>query len=179
MDISDITPQLQQLEKDLDHAQDVLKPFLGDLNVISSKLPLLDKAKFFVLVTYTIESLLFSALRLNGVDVKNHPVFTEITRVRQYFEKIKKLEEPPAERETTVNKEAAARVIRADLADNKWIKDRLTELIANERARVAENQAKRPAEEEGESSSAAEGRSDQGSAALPKRPKKNGSKKKK
>lgn len=59
MDISDITPQLQQLEKDLDHAQDVLKPFLGDLNVISSKLPLLDKAKFFVLVTYTIESLLF------------------------------------------------------------------------------------------------------------------------
>ena len=59
MDVSDIAPQLQQLEKELDHAQDVLKPFLGDLNAISSKLPLLDKAKFFVLVTYTIESLLF------------------------------------------------------------------------------------------------------------------------
>ena len=31
-------------------------------------------------------------LRLNGVDAKEHPVFRELTRVKQYFEKIKAAE---------------------------------------------------------------------------------------
>lgn len=59
MDVSDVTPQLEQLEQELNKAQDVLKPLLGDIGDISSKLPLLDKAKLYVLVAYTIESLLF------------------------------------------------------------------------------------------------------------------------
>lgn len=49
------------------------------------------------------------------MEAKDHAVFTELTRVKQYFEKIKKLEEPTPEREKTVNTEAAARFIRADL----------------------------------------------------------------
>jgi exosome complex protein LRP1 len=42
-------------------------------------------------------------------------VFTELARVRQYVEKIEKLENPPAERENAVNTEVAARFIRSDL----------------------------------------------------------------
>jgi exosome complex protein LRP1 len=132
MDVSDITPQLDQLEEELRKAEDSLEPLLGDIGDISSKLPLLDKAKLYVLVAYAIEALLFcetcppallsafthtwpATLRLNGVDTKNHAIFTELTRVRQYTEKIQKLEAPPAERENTVNTEAAARILRSDL----------------------------------------------------------------
>lgn len=134
MDVSDITPQLDQLEEQLNKAQEVLGPLLGDIGDISGKLPLLDKAKLYVLVSYTIESLLFcktcssllpynylvltpgaAALRLNGVETKNHAIFTELTRVKQYMDKIQKLENPPAERENAVNTEAAARFLRSDL----------------------------------------------------------------
>jgi len=157
MDVTDISPQLDQLDVDLDQLQTALQPLLGDMTDISSKLPLLDKAKLYVLVSYAIESLLFSSLRLNGVEAKDHAVFTELTRVKQYFEKIKKLEEPTPEREKTVNTEAAARFIRADLADNKEIKQGLTELIANEKAKAAsktsESEKKRSSDGDEESES--------------------------
>ncbi|KAK4130144.1 hypothetical protein BT67DRAFT_445996 [Trichocladium antarcticum] len=176
MDVSDVTPQLEQLEEELSKAQDTLKPLLGDIGDISNKLPLLDKAKLYVLVAYTIESLLFSALRLNGVETKNHAIFTELTRVKQYMEKIQKLETPAPTRETAVNTEVAARFIKADLGDNKEIKEKLSELIAKERAKAAAKatEKKRPAEE-----STAEKGAAQDGGNLPKRPKRNASKKKK
>ncbi len=59
MDVSDVTPQLDRLEDQLKSARDALEPLLGDIGDISAKLPLLDKAKLYVLVSYTIESLLF------------------------------------------------------------------------------------------------------------------------
>jgi exosome complex protein LRP1 len=59
MDVSDVTPQLDRLEDQLNSARDALEPLLGDIGDISAKLPLLDKAKLYVLVSYTIESLLF------------------------------------------------------------------------------------------------------------------------
>ena len=59
MDVTDITPQLEQLDVDIDKLQEALKPLLGDIGDVSSKLPLLDKAKLYVLVSYAIESLLF------------------------------------------------------------------------------------------------------------------------
>jgi hypothetical protein len=53
-------------------------------------------------------------LRLNGVQAKEHPVFKELTRVKQYFEKIKVAEAGPTKpRENlSLNKEAAGRVIK-------------------------------------------------------------------
>ena len=56
-----------------------------------------------------------AALRLNGVETKNHAIFAELTRVKQYMDKIQKVENPPAERETAVNTEVAARFLRSDL----------------------------------------------------------------
>lgn len=56
-----------------------------------------------------------AALRINGTDTKTHPIMKELTRVRQYFEKIKKAEEPPAERTHSVDTQAAIRFIKADL----------------------------------------------------------------
>jgi exosome complex protein LRP1 len=59
-------------------------------------------------------------LRLNGVQAKEHPVFKELTRVKQYFEKIKVAEAGPTKpRENiSLNKQAAGRIIKHALAGN-------------------------------------------------------------
>lgn len=59
MDVSDITPLLDQLDGNIDNLEDALEPLLKNLQDVASKLPLLDKAKLFVLVSYSIESALF------------------------------------------------------------------------------------------------------------------------
>ncbi|OTA56833.1 hypothetical protein K449DRAFT_154688 [Hypoxylon sp. EC38] len=140
MDPPNISPQLDRLDDEIDNLEEALQPILNNVSDVANKLPLLDKAKLYVLVTYSIESMLFSSLRLNGVNAKEHPVFKELTRVRQYFEKIKNAENPPLQKpEQTLNKEAAIRFIRADLAENnnKVVNTKLTEMIAKEKAKAA------------------------------------------
>ncbi|KAH6874901.1 Sas10/Utp3/C1D family protein [Thelonectria olida] len=153
-DVKDIEPDLLRLDDQLEALEEALQPMLGDLEGLSSQLPLLDKAKFFSLSAYAIDSLLFSALKLQGTDAANHAVFDELKRVQQYFAKIKAAETPtpaPAEetRTLTVNQEATARILKADLGDNKIISSKLAEKIAEERAKAllksVENR-KRPAE---------------------------------
>ncbi len=51
-------------------------------------------------------------LRLNGVNSKEHPVFRELTRVKQYFEKIKAAETAGTKQNVTLDKEAAGRFIK-------------------------------------------------------------------
>ncbi|KAJ9161663.1 hypothetical protein NKR19_g2066 [Coniochaeta hoffmannii] len=152
MDITDIKPQLEDLGASIDNLEAALRPLIDDVGSVASKLPLLDKAKLNVMTCYAIESLLFSALRLNGVDAKEHPIFAELTRVKQYFAKIQKIENPPAERDSTVDTRAAIRFIRSDLSDNKEVKDKLTEQLIKEGAKAAlqasKAQKKRPAEDE-------------------------------
>lgn len=76
-------------------------------------------------------------MRINSVDAKNHPVFKELTRIRQYFEKIKNIENPPQKPDVKLDKQAAIRFIRADLADNSEVNTQLTEMIAKEKAKAA------------------------------------------
>ncbi|KAJ9155645.1 hypothetical protein NKR23_g1838 [Pleurostoma richardsiae] len=142
MDVTDITPHLDRLDVDLDELEEALKPLLGNMGEVSSRLPLLDKAKLYVLATYSIESVLFSALRLNGVEAKDHAVFKELIRVRQYFDKIKKIEEPAPERDTSLDKQAAIRFLKSDLADNPEVSKKLAEQLAKERAKAAIQAAK-------------------------------------
>lgn len=103
-----------------------------------------------------------------------------MTRVKQYFAKIQKIENPPAERDNTVDTRAAIRFIRSDLvsqklsslahndkhdvlkpqqSDNKQVKDRLTEQLIKEGAKAAlkasKADKKRPAEDEASSQSEA------------------------
>lgn len=60
MEAADIGPLLEQLDDNIDDLEDVLAPLLkGALSDTAARLPLLDKAKLYVLVTYAIESILF------------------------------------------------------------------------------------------------------------------------
>lgn len=53
-------------------------------------------------------------LRLKGVDALQHPVYREITRVKQYFDKMKALQQPE-EPTMKLDKEAAGRFIKHGL----------------------------------------------------------------
>jgi exosome complex protein LRP1 len=116
MDTADLLPLLEQLDDNVDDLEEVLQPLLGQsLSKGSKNLPVMDKAKLHVLITYTLESLIFSYLRLHGVDAKQHSVFRELTRVKQYFDKIKDLETEPEQRTMTLDKAAAGRFIKHGL----------------------------------------------------------------
>lgn len=135
-DIKKITPEIDRLEDQLDDLDDALTPLLDGLEVKASQLPLLDRAKLFSLSAYAIETLLFAYLRLEGVNTQDHPVFTELKRVQQYFAKIKSAEQPEASRTLALNQEAAARMLKADLSENKTLRNKLAEKIAEERAKA-------------------------------------------
>lgn len=120
MDAPDLDQLLSALAGNIDDLEASLRPILtSSVAKASSKLPLLDKAKMHVLMSYTIESIIFSSLRLSNVDAKSHPVFTELARVRQYFDKLKEAEAGPSKRENmSLDKAAAGRIIRHALAGN-------------------------------------------------------------
>ncbi|EXJ63699.1 hypothetical protein A1O7_00034 [Cladophialophora yegresii CBS 114405] len=159
MDTKATIELVDELQENIEDLEDNLGSLLGgSLVATSRKLPLLDRAKLHVLLVYSIESLLFSYLRLHGVPVKEHPVFKELTRVKQYFEKIKTAEAGPesAPPAVTLNKEAAARVIRHGLAGNEKYdleraeREAREKVLANRKLRELESKMKEQAAQNSE-----------------------------
>ncbi|RVX70546.1 hypothetical protein B0A52_05197 [Exophiala mesophila] len=121
MDTKSVLALVDQLEEALEDLEDNLEPLLVDpLTSTTQKLPLLDRAKLNVLLVYAIESLIFSYLKVQGVQAKEHAVFRELSRVKQYFEKIKQAEAAPSKSQPTLvlDKDAAGRFIKHALAGN-------------------------------------------------------------
>lgn len=59
MDVVDLQPAVERLEENIDDLEEALQKTLGSsLEETSRKLPLLDRAKLHVWVTYTLETLL-------------------------------------------------------------------------------------------------------------------------
>jgi len=134
---SDLKPLVELLDDRLDDLTEAIDPLLNSpLSKSTSRLPIVDKAKLHVLHVYALESLLFSYLRINGIKAKDHPVMRELTRVRQYMEKIKSAEENEARQSGAglhLDKDAAGRFIKAALAPNERM-DRLAK-EANEKGK--------------------------------------------
>ena len=60
MDTQRLSDLVDQLDDDIDELEERLEPLLSTaFSATTKKLPVLDRAKLYVLVTYTIESLLF------------------------------------------------------------------------------------------------------------------------
>jgi exosome complex protein LRP1 len=137
---NDLPDLVEDLEVNIDELSAVLKPLLDtQLSTTASSLPLLDKAKLYVLAAYSIESLLYSTLQASGVNAKEHVIFQELARLKGYFGKIKSVEERsmyPAQPKAKLDVGAAQRFIKHGLAGNDKYDLERAERMAKERARA-------------------------------------------
>lgn len=135
---SDLPELVEDLEVNIDELTTALAPLLDtSLHSTASTLPLLDKAKLYVLSAYAIESLLFSTLQASGANAKEHAIFKELARLKGYFAKIKQIETADELPKTRIDKAAAARFIKHGLAGNTKYDLERAERIAKEKAKAA------------------------------------------
>ncbi|PUU75671.1 hypothetical protein B9Z19DRAFT_933015, partial [Tuber borchii] len=119
MDSSTALELLDLLDEQIDDLKPAIEPLLKDtISGAAMQLPVVDKAKLYVLTSYVLESLLFSYLKLNNTDLKSHAIMSELARVRSYMTKIKEAQPNMHRREMTINKEAVERIVNAGLAGN-------------------------------------------------------------
>jgi exosome complex protein LRP1 len=149
MDVPVLTDHLDDLSSQIDALTTALSPLTSQpLLTTASTLPLLDKAKLYILLSYAIESLLYSSLLTAGLDAKAHPVFAELARLKTYFQKLKDAERGPEAAEgkdkekeqqpkTRIDKDAVGRFVRAGLSGNDKFDRERAEQLAKERARAA------------------------------------------
>jgi exosome complex protein LRP1 len=134
---TDLPDLVEDLEVNIDELTTTLQPLLSTpLHTTASSLPLLDKAKLYVLAAYSIESLLFSTLKASGVNATEHPVFKEIARLKGYFGKIKEVEERGPRNRSKLDVGAAQRFIKHGLAGNDKYDLERKERMAKEKARA-------------------------------------------
>ncbi|KAI9711064.1 MAG: hypothetical protein M1828_001991 [Chrysothrix sp. TS-e1954] len=142
MDDGTLEDLIESLDDHVDSLEEALSPLIrSQLVETTSNLSLLNKAKANILILYTIESLLFSTLKLNGIDAKEHPIFAELARTKTYFEKIKLAEQRVAgkdgeqsQRGMSLDKAAAGRFVKHALSGNEKHDRELAEAKAAERA---------------------------------------------
>lgn len=98
---------------------DTLLPLLNDQDFLNGLDPL-QKAHFFMMLAKAATTLFTMKLRCNGVDPDDHPVRSELERLRLYQEKLDRcvnLSNAPLRPSTTLNYQAATRFIEHSLPD--------------------------------------------------------------
>jgi len=137
-DTANVADLLEELGDNIDDLETALEPLLKTpISALSKNLAPLEKAKLLTWLTYAIETILFSHIRLNGTeDPKSHPVMTELKRIQQYMQKVQQAEKPDVGKRTnlSLNKDAAGRFIKAGLSGN----DKYDKEVAERKAREAE-----------------------------------------
>ncbi|KAF8575720.1 C1D-domain-containing protein [Ramaria rubella] len=109
------------IENSLDNLEEVLAPLLDkSFSQTISKLDLLQQTKLQVLLPYVVNDLVFIYLKTKGINPKTHPVVGELDRVKQYFDKIKKAENPDKKR-FAVDQEAATRFIKHAIKESQAV----------------------------------------------------------
>lgn len=142
---TDLPELVEDLEVNIDELSEVFSPLLSNpISKTAASLPLLEKAKLYVLAAYSIESLLFSTLQASGADARSHALFTELGRLKGYFGKIKDAEEHigKEEKRAKLDVGAAQRFIKHGLAGNERYDEMRKERMAKEKERALEKARK-------------------------------------
>ncbi|KAK4055469.1 hypothetical protein OIV83_000015 [Microbotryomycetes sp. JL201] len=109
---------LDELSTSLTSLEQALEPLMAtSFEELSKSLEPLQRARLDVMTSYMVHDLIWVYLRTAGVDPSTHPVMLELQRMKDYFDKIKHAEQPPAKRGYTLDKEAAARFINAAISN--------------------------------------------------------------
>ncbi|KAJ2770315.1 hypothetical protein IWQ56_002210 [Coemansia nantahalensis] len=117
-----LTKQVDQLAAAVEQVHAALGPVLSQpLGDILPKLTLIQRCELEALVAYSIHTLFWIYLKVNGVPPKAHPVMTELQRVQRYMEKINRAKGAgaPEQRAVKVDADAADRFIRSALGAPK------------------------------------------------------------
>jgi exosome complex protein LRP1 len=120
----DIQTCLDSFEASLDQVQAALDPFLNkNLADLTADLPPAEKAKLQLLLAYSCNALFYMYLKTQGANVQQHPVTSELNRVKEYFAKLKNATEKAAGAPDVaasgpslrLDKEASKRVVKHSL----------------------------------------------------------------
>ncbi|CCJ28411.1 unnamed protein product [Pneumocystis jirovecii] len=121
-DKGDLDPLIEDLMSRISSVEKVFLLLKSDdsnsLSEMVTKLSILEKAKFYVGLSYAINSLVFMNLKLNRVDTKEHAVMKELERVQLYVNKIKEAETVLSKRTVVLDKQVVDRIITHDLSEN-------------------------------------------------------------
>eukprot|EP01114_Cavostelium_apophysatum_P000692 TRINITY_DN10631_c0_g1_i1.p1 TRINITY_DN10631_c0_g1~~TRINITY_DN10631_c0_g1_i1.p1 ORF type:complete len:158 (+),score=31.64 TRINITY_DN10631_c0_g1_i1:80-553(+) len=100
-----------KLGKQIEEIEEHLKPFFSmPTEELSGRLSESDMAKLHVVVAYTINTLFYLYMKLQGMDPNNHAVKKELERVRLYITKVKELTDK-SQPALKIDKDAAKRFI--------------------------------------------------------------------
>ncbi|WVW83800.1 hypothetical protein I302_105821 [Kwoniella bestiolae CBS 10118] len=100
------------------------------------KLSMMDRAKMDVLVSYTVNDLIWIYLKLKGVDPEKHEVTGELDRIKTYYTKIKSIEEPDTRR-NKIDQSAAHRFIKSSLPRSQHLPPTSAAQLAAQQAQNA------------------------------------------
>ncbi|KTW31332.1 uncharacterized protein T551_01404 [Pneumocystis jirovecii RU7] len=122
-DKGDLDPLIEDLMSRISSVEKVFLLLKSDdsnsLSEMVTKLSILEKAKFYVGLSYAINSLnVLVNLKLNRVDTKEHAVMKELERVQLYVNKIKEAETVLSKRTVVLDKHVVDRIITHDLSEN-------------------------------------------------------------
>ncbi|KAL9953776.1 hypothetical protein ACROYT_G041240 [Oculina patagonica] len=113
----EVTESLETFHEALGKVKDVFKPLLEtSVDDLKEKMNPLQSAKLDLVVAYAINSMFWMYLTTQGVNPRQHPVKTELDRIKKYMGKVK---------EATEKKEASARIDKG--AAKRFVKSALWE----------------------------------------------------
>jgi exosome complex protein LRP1 len=111
---------LDRFEGALGKIEEKLNPFLSmPSKELVGQLSPEANAKLNLAYSYGLNSLFYMHLKTQGVDTQQHPVKTEMERVKRYMLRTKEMEEKNKGRKAVVNVPAAGRMMKAALASNE------------------------------------------------------------
>lgn len=112
-------PSVQKFSDNLAGQLAALKKNIAPIvhGVVPESLAPLDQAQHYALLTYALDSVVFTQLKATGADLKGHPIMLELERVKALMDKIKRFEagdlsDPVAKSNSRIDKQAAARFIK-------------------------------------------------------------------
>jgi hypothetical protein len=121
--------QLEQLKEHLMNIQDSCESLQvkESVSAIVQELTALEGAKVQVALAFTLASLVYVKMQLQGRDVSKHPIHEEIARIKSFVGKLNKLEKAASEEVTDAKQrheggdELPAKRVRPDSAAVKRI----------------------------------------------------------
>ena len=129
--VSDVAASIRSIGNQID-----ILTSKGNLMECNGKLSTIESAKLDVSTAYTLATLYFMYLKLHGVPTttENHPIHTELNRIKTYVEKVNKAASTitkPVHKPASIDTQAAKRMINFELNDNNNNKEESSGDITN------------------------------------------------